>query len=87
MIDLAVLLCGFSIFSALLLALTHFAGESYRDQRQSRDPGLLLLLTLGGLQLVHFAWLGLGLDWVSAWPYRLMLFRYAGEFRVSPDAA
>lgn len=77
---LAVLLAGFSIFSALAMALTHFRGEQYQDQRLSQVMGLILLLALGGLQLAHFLWLYLDQAWVATLPYRMTLFAVAPAF-------
>jgi AraC-like DNA-binding protein len=77
---LALLLAGFSIFSALVLGLTHFRQAHYPDQRVSQVMGLLLLLALSGLQCAHFAWLYLDVPWVAALPYRLTLFTVAPAF-------
>ena len=46
----------------------------------SRIMGLTLLLALSGLQVAHFAWLYLGQAWITAWPYRMMLFAVAPAF-------
>lgn len=46
----------------------------------SRIMGLTLLLALSGLQISHYAWLHLGQAWVTAWPYRMMLFAVAPAF-------
>jgi AraC-like DNA-binding protein len=74
------LLIGFSVFSALTLALTHFRGENYRGQPMSRVMGLLLLLALGALQIAHFSWLYLDQPWVRTVPYRMILFTVAPAF-------
>jgi len=79
-IPLAILLAGFSLFSAFSIALTHFRGEAYRDQAVSKVMGLLLLLALAGLQVAHFAWLYSGQPWVTAMPYRMTLFAVAPAF-------
>lgn len=50
---LAVLLSGFSIFSALVLAITHFRADHYREQTIARIMGSVLLVALAGLQLMH----------------------------------
>jgi AraC-like DNA-binding protein len=78
--SLALLLIGFSIFSAIALALTHFRIEHYQGQSVSRVMGLVLLLALGGLQIVHFSWLYFDLAWVSELPYRMLLFAVAPAF-------
>ena len=80
MTTLAILLAGFSVFSALFLALTHFSGEPYRDQPGSRAMGLILLLVLCGLQLAHFAWLYAGVEWVMSAAYRVAIFAVAPAF-------
>jgi len=76
----ALLLIGFSIFSAMVLALTHFRSERYQGQGLSRIMGLVLLLALCGLQLAHFAWLYLDQAWVATLPYRMTLFAVAPAF-------
>jgi AraC-like DNA-binding protein len=50
---LAILLTGYSVFSAFVLALTHFRFEHYRGQRSTQVTGILLLTALAGLQLLH----------------------------------
>jgi len=78
--SLAILLAGFSIFSAISIALTHFRGEQYPEQAVSRVMGLVLLAALAGLQLAHFAWLYLDQEWVATIPYRMALFAVAPAF-------
>ncbi|MCL2830929.1 MAG: helix-turn-helix domain-containing protein [Betaproteobacteria bacterium] len=80
MTSLAILLIGFSIFSAFTLALTHFRGEHYQDQALSRVMGLVLLLALVALQMAHFSWLYFGQEWVASIPYRMTLFAVAPAF-------
>ncbi len=80
MTALALLLIGFSLFSAMTLALTHFGGAYYRGQTLSRAMGLALLAALGGLQLAHFAWLYWGQPWIASLPYRMVLFAVAPLF-------
>lgn len=80
MTSLALLLIGFSLFSALILALTHFRREHYQDQSLARIMGLALLLALSGLQLAHFGWLYLDLTWVETMLYRITLFAVAPAF-------
>lgn len=80
MIPLALLLIGFSLFSALLLALTHFRSDQYRERTLSRRMGLLLLIALSTLQSVHFVWLYLDLPWVEGGAYRMALFAVAPAF-------
>lgn len=78
--SLAILFCGFSLFSAVTLALAHFRAEHYRAQALSRVMGLAVLLALAGLQLAHYAWLQLDLAWVSTAAYRALLFTVAPAF-------
>ncbi|MBS1190828.1 MAG: transcriptional regulator, AraC family [Rhodocyclaceae bacterium] len=80
MTSLALLLTGFSIFSAITLALTHFRTGNYQGQPMARGMGLILLLALSGLQLAHFAWLYLDQAWVATLPYRMTLFAVAPAF-------
>ncbi|MBI4807833.1 MAG: AraC family transcriptional regulator [Nitrosomonadales bacterium] len=80
MTSLALLLIGFSLFSALTLALTHFRRENYQDQTMAMVMGLILILTLSGLQLAHFAWLYLDQAWVETMLYRMTLFAVAPAF-------
>ena len=80
MTSLALLLIGFSLFSALSLALTHFRSDQYREHTLSRRMGLVLLIALCTLQIVHFAWLYLDLPWVEMLPYRMALFAVAPAF-------
>lgn len=80
MTSLALLLIGFSLFSALILALTHFRRENYQDQTLAMFMGLVLVLSLSGLQIAHFAWLYLDLAWVETPLYRMTLFAVAPAF-------
>jgi AraC-like DNA-binding protein len=78
--DLALLLCGFSIFSAVLIAATHFRRENYKGQLLAQWMGILLLLALAGLQLGHFAYLQTDTAWTHEPVYRVMLFAVAPTF-------
>ena len=80
MTSLALLLAGYSLFSAITLALTHFRSAQYPSQAMSRTMGLILMLALSALQLCHFSWLYLDEAWVSTLPYRLTLFAVAPAF-------
>jgi AraC-like DNA-binding protein len=75
---LAILLIGFSLFSALSIALGHFHGKDYRAS--VRAAGLLLLLILGGLQFMHYLYLQQGNDNVHGVIYRILLFSAAPAF-------
>ena len=80
MTSLAILLAGYSLFSAIAIALTHFRHEQYPDQPVSRVMGLILLAALAGLQLAHFSWLYHDQEWVHTIPYRMVLFVVAPAF-------
>ncbi len=80
MTSLALLLIGFSIFSAAALAATHFRGDAYQRQAMSRTMGLVLLLALCGLQLAHFAWIYHDENWTATVPYRMAQFAVAPAF-------
>lgn len=77
---LAILLTGFSLFSALSIALTHFRAENYRGYGLTRAAGLLLLAILAGLQFMHFLYLEYGNDALQGVFYRLLLFSAAPSF-------
>ena len=78
--SLALLFCGFSVFCALSLAITHFGGPSYQKQTLSRTMGIVLLLALSGLQIAHFAWLNHDQNWVDTVPYRMIQFAVGPAF-------
>lgn len=80
MTSLALLLIGFSVVSALLLAVTHFREGNYGGQGCARALGLILVGALAGLQLAHWGWLYLNLAWVMSAPYRVLLFMVAPAF-------
>lgn len=80
MTALAILLIGYSIFNAVVIALTHFSGDQYQGLPLARAMGLVLLLALSGLQLAHFAVLYLDLPWVTSLAYRMALFSIAPCF-------
>ncbi len=75
---LALLLIGFSVFSALSLALTHVCAGQYRGI--SMAFGLVLLAALAFLQGAHFALLYADVSWVETVIYRLALFAVAPAF-------
>jgi AraC-like DNA-binding protein len=80
MTSLALLLIGFSLFSALVLALTHFRDSHYSGLPTARVMGLVLLMALSSLQFAHFTWLYLDMPWVNTVPYRIALFLVAPAF-------
>ncbi|MBU0654884.1 MAG: helix-turn-helix domain-containing protein [Gammaproteobacteria bacterium] len=77
---LAVLLSGFSVFSALIMTLTHFRCDNYKGQLLAQGMGVILLLTLVGLQLTHFFWLQGTADFVHTAYYQVLLFAVAPAF-------
>lgn len=79
-ISLALLLIGFSLFSAISMALTHFRCDHGQSPPLARLMGLLLLSALGALQLAHFGWLYLDQPWVDTLPYRMALYVVAPSF-------
>jgi AraC-like DNA-binding protein len=78
--SIATLFIGYSVFSALTLALTHFGPERHRDQPSVRWAGLVLLLALALLQLMHFARLQWDAPWMESGWYRATLFVVAPAF-------
>lgn len=77
---LAILLAGFSVFSSISIALTHFRSDQYQGQALSRVMGLILIFALAALQIAHFAWLYLDQEWVATVAYRMTLFAVAPAF-------
>lgn len=80
MISLALLFIGFSVVSALLIAVTHFREANYSGERGARRLGIALVAALAGLQLAHWGWLYLDEPWVASAPYRVLLFVVAPVF-------
>ncbi|MEZ5535189.1 MAG: helix-turn-helix domain-containing protein [Thiolinea sp.] len=76
----AILLSGYSVFSALVLAVTHFHSEHYRGQRPVQLMGLLLLISLAGLQLMHADYFVAGNVLFSPSLYVFILFTIAPAF-------
>lgn len=71
---LALVFCGYSLITALVLTCTHFRRETYRDAPRARVMGLLFVAALAALQLAHFAYLWAEQTWwLMAW-YRCTLF-------------
>lgn len=80
MFTIAILLSGFSIFSALTLALSHFRSINYPEQTQARYMGVVLVLTLASLQLIHFIYLQLEISFIYSGVYQMLLFAVAPAF-------
>jgi len=79
-LTIAILLSGFSIFSALILAFSHFRCINYPDLTQTRYMGVVLVLILAGLQLIHFVYLQLDLSFIKSGIYQMLLFAVAPAF-------
>ena len=77
---LAILLIGYSVFSAIVIGLTHFRDVNYSGLMMARLMGLLLLAVVACLQVLHFAYLQLGFDAIHDASYRMLLFAVAPSF-------
>lgn len=80
MTALALLLIGYSVFSALTLALTQVQRQPYPVPVLSRAAGRVLLAALALLQVAHFGWLLGGQPWHETAGYRSVLFLVAPAF-------
>ncbi len=77
---MALLLVGYSMFSALVLGLTHFQRCNYAEQRVSRIAGVLLLVILVTMQLFHLSYLYYNTSSLAGVAYRMLLFSVAPMF-------
>jgi len=77
---LATFLIGYSIFSALVIALTHFRLVNYSGLRVAQVAGVALLLILAVMQLGHFAYLQYDAGYIHSVVYRMLLFAVAPMF-------
>lgn len=77
---LALLLIGFSVFSAAIVAGVHFRCDNYKGQLLSQSMGILLLCVLAGLQLAHFAYLQYGVLFIHSPIYQVLLYSVAPTF-------
>ena len=77
---LAIFTIGFSIFSALLLVITHLNCIEYKDKLLSRLAGVFLLATLAGLQFAHYHLIKGDAYWINSPFYILLLFCVAPCF-------
>ncbi|NOY71181.1 MAG: AraC family transcriptional regulator [Gammaproteobacteria bacterium] len=80
MLTIALLLCGFSVFSALILALSHFSPNNYPEQTQARYMGIVLVLILACLQLIHYMYLLSETNFIHSGLYQILLFSVAPTF-------
>lgn len=77
---LATFFIGYSVFSALVIALTHFRRVNYSGQQVSQIAGIALLLILAVMQVAHFAYLEYAAEYVHGAVYRMLLFAVAPAF-------
>lgn len=77
---IAILLTGFSVFSALLIVLTHFRCDNYRSQWLAHIMGVVLVTALVGIQLIHYAYLQYDEGWIYSGFYHGLLFLVAPSF-------
>lgn len=77
---LAILLIGYSVFSAMVIGVTHFRCANYTGQKMAQVMGLVLLLVLASMQLLHLAFLQFGLDYLHGANYHMLLFAVAPAF-------
>lgn len=77
---LAILLIGYSVFSAVVIVLTHFRRANYVDQKLSQGMGISLLLVLSVMQLLHFAFLQYDAPYIHSAAYSMLLFAVAPIF-------
>ena len=77
---LAILLCGFSIISALSIALIHFKHQLYTQHSVAKVMGITLLLVLANLQLLHYLYLESGEIQIFGVYYQVLLFLVAPTF-------
>lgn len=80
--NLTLVLCGFSIISALVLATTHLDTNShqYKGKMVSRIAGVVLLLGLASMQMIHFDFLANDGNLVNSRFYVFLLFIVSPAF-------
>ena len=79
---ITLLLCGFSIISALVLATTHLDTNSnqYKGKWLSRIAGVVLLLGLTSMQVIHYDFLANDGNLVNSRFYVFLLFIVSPAF-------
>ncbi len=75
-----IILIGFSIISAVLLAVSHFSCSQYKGKLLSRLAGLTLLFGLALLQVAHFQFLESDNRFIESQAYIVLLFTVAPAF-------
>lgn len=78
--NISIFLIGFSIISAVLLALTNLNCKEYDEKLLSRIAGLALLLGLAALQYAHFQFLQSDTRFIHSTFYLILLFTVAPAF-------
>ncbi len=78
--NITILLIGFSIFSAILLAVTHLNCSEYQGKLLSRIAGLVLLFGLALLQFSHYKFLLGDNSFIYTTFYTVLLFTVAPAF-------
>ncbi len=78
--NIAILLVGYSLFVAIHIALVNFSQGYYQTHGFERIMGMVLLFALGGLQLIHFAYLQYRLLFIHDLLYYVLLFSVAPAF-------
>ena len=78
--NITILLIGFSIFSAVLLAVTHLNCGEYQGKLLSRIAGFVLLFGLALLQFSHYKFLQGDNRFIYTTFYTLLLFTVAPAF-------
>ncbi len=79
---ITLLLCGFSIISALVLTTTHLDtnNKQYKGKLISRIAGIVLLLGLASMQFIHYDFLANGGSLVNSKFYIFLLFIVSPAF-------
>jgi AraC-like DNA-binding protein len=78
--NIALLLIGFSVFSSVVLAVTHLNCSEYNGKFLSRIAGLILLIGLALLQISHFMFLQGDSGFIYSKFYVILLFSVAPAF-------
>jgi len=78
--NIALLLIGFSVFYVVVLVLTHFDKGNFQQQKTSHAMGVLLFLSLAGIQLIHFDFLQNHSSLIYSQRYLTLLFLVAPCF-------
>lgn len=77
---LSTFLIGYSIFSAIVIAVSHFRSTNYAEQRSAQTAGLALITILAVMQWIHFTYLQHADESIHGMLYRMQLFAVAPLF-------